>query len=212
MQRRLRQELSFFTGRVLAIFFETWYTKLMPSVQVAECRKIVGKPWDGERFECMDCKRAQELITAFINEQLKDDAERKAFLEHIDECAECREELEVTYSLITAMKQLDEDTDLSDNYIAELNRKIETCYIDGLRKKRSAARRKAVIAVLIAFLLLMNGITVVEEREELDRRFLREVVGVDLPGTGEVPGEESGVMAAEYPDEDTVGTENEAKE
>ena len=129
----------------------------------------------------MDRKRAQGLITAFINEQLKDEDEMKAFLEHMDECAECREELEVTYSLLTAMKQLDEGTDLSDNYIAELNQKIETCYIEGLKKKRSVARRRAVLIVLIVSLLFLNGISAVEERKEVDKRFLREVVGIELP-------------------------------
>lgn len=160
----------------------------------------------------MNCKRAQGLITAFINEQLKDDNEMKAFVEHMDSCAECREELEVTYALLTAMKQLDEDTDLSDNYIAELNQKIEACYIEGLKKKRSIARRWAVLVVLMVSLLFLNGITAVEERKESDRRFFREVVGVDLPGDEMLPGSESGVMAAEYSEEDVPVAENEAKE
>ena len=71
----------------------------------------------------MDCKRAMELMTQFINDRL-DAEDVQAFLDHIDSCPECREELEVNYSLMTAMKQLDEDTDLSDNYIEELNKKI----------------------------------------------------------------------------------------
>ena len=148
----------------------------------------------------MDCKRAQELITAFINEQLKDDDEMKAFLEHMDECAECREELEVTYSLLTAMKQLDEGTDLSDNYIAELNQKIETCYIEGLKKKRSVARRWALVVALIISLVFLNGITVTEERQETEHYFLREVVGIELPETfGEFA--EEAVPCAEQPEE-----------
>ena len=74
----------------------------------------------------MECKRVMELMTQFINDQLEAE-DVQAFLDHIDSCPECREELEVNYSLMTAMKQLDEDTDLSDNYIEELNQKIETC-------------------------------------------------------------------------------------
>jgi len=180
---------------LLAIFTETWYTKLMPSVKSAEYQRGVGRPRDGERFECMDCKKAQGLITAFINEQLNDDEELQAFLAHVEHCAECREELEVTYSLLTAMKQLDEDTDLSDDYIADLNQKIEGCYIERLKKKRSLARRRAVLVILIMLLLLLNGITVVEKREEVDRRFLRTVVGVDLSGDSQVTEEEEGMFA-----------------
>lgn len=160
----------------------------------------------------MECKRAQELITAFINNQLENDDERKDFLEHIDDCRECREELEVTYSLLTAMKQLDENADLSDNYITELNHKIETCYIDGLKKRRSIARRWAVLIALTGGLLFLNGITVVEQREEADVRFLREIAGVGLPENDGMTGEESKAEEDEYSEQNTDGTENEAKE
>ena len=125
----------------------------------------------------MDCKRAMELMTQFINEQL-DAGDVQAFLDHIDSCPECREELEVTYSLMTAMKQLDEDTDLSDNYIEDLNQKIETCYLDELKRKRSCIRRRIVLGLVILLLLFMNGITVKEERREEDRRFFRMISGV----------------------------------
>lgn len=124
----------------------------------------------------MDCKRAMERMTQFINEQL-DAEDVQAFLDHIDSCPECREELEVTYSLMTAMKQLDEDTDLSDNYIEELNTKIETCYLDELKRKRSCVRRRIVLGVVVVLLLFINGITVKETRREEDKRFFRMITG-----------------------------------
>lgn len=126
----------------------------------------------------MDCKKAMELMTQFINEQLNTE-DTEAFLNHIDSCPECREELEVTYSLMTAMKQLDADEDLSENYIEELNQKIETCYLDELKRKRSCARRRVVLAVVVSLLVLLNGITANEKREEEDRRFLRRITGIE---------------------------------
>ena len=132
----------------------------------------------------MDCKRAMELMTQFINDQL-DAEDVQAFLDHIDSCPECREELEVNYSLMTAKKQLDEDTDLSDNYIEELNHKIETCYLDELKRKRSCVRRRILLGVVVVLLLFMNGITVKEERKEEDRRFFRMITGEETePDTG----------------------------
>lgn len=122
----------------------------------------------------MDCKRAQELISSFINRQL-DTKETEAFLEHMEDCTECREEMEVYYSLMTAMKQLEEGTDLSDNYVAELNRKMEECYLEDLRRKRSCARRRLVLVSLIFLLLFMNGSTVIEKRSEADERFLQRI-------------------------------------
>ena len=126
----------------------------------------------------MDCKRAMELMTQFINERLAAE-DVQAFLDHIDSCPECREELEVTYSLMTAMKQLDEDTDLSDNYIEELNQKIETCYLDELKRKRSCVRRRIILGIAVVQLLFMNGITVKETRREEDSRFFRRIAGIE---------------------------------
>ncbi len=135
----------------------------------------------------MDCKRVMELMTQFINDQL-DAEDVQAFLDHIDSCPECREELEVNYSLMTAMKQLDEDTDLSDNYIEELNHKIETCYLDELKRKRSCTRRRIVLGVVIVLLILQSGITVRETRKEEDQRFIRMITGEEdglEPGSDE---------------------------
>ena len=126
----------------------------------------------------MDCKRALELIVPFINEQLNPE-EMEAFLNHIDSCPECREELEVNYSLMTAMKQLDENTDLSDNYIEELNQKIEGCYLDELKRKRACSRRRVILGAVVLLLLFINGITADKRREEEDRRFFRRIAGIE---------------------------------
>lgn len=138
-----------------------------------------GKPQGGERFKRMDCKRTQELIVPFINGQISDADEMKAFLEHMEECSECREELEVNYSLMTALRQLDEDTDLSDDYVAELNQKMEACYLDGLKQKRSCVRRRVLIAVLLFLLLFLNGTSFLPKRSEEDMRFLRRLAGME---------------------------------
>ena len=150
----------------------------------------------------MDCKRAMELMTQFINEQL-DAEDVQAFLDHIDSCPECREELEVTYSLMTAMKQLDEDTDLSDNYIEELNQKIETCYLDELKRKRSCIRRRIILGIVVVLLLLQSGITVKEARREDDKKFFRMITGEDTVQDREAEEqEETGDMSSGWEDKE----------
>lgn len=153
----------------------------------------------------MDCKRAMELIVPFINEQLNPE-EMEAFLNHIDSCPECREELEVNYSLMTAMKQLDENTDLSDNYIEELNQKIELCYLDELKRKRACSRRRVVLGAVVFLLLLLNGITVDKRREEEDRRFFRRIAGIEEAGQeSDLAKEEEVTEASEKePEEDEL--------
>lgn len=152
----------------------------------------------------MECKRAMELITQFINEQMNPE-ETEAFFSHIDSCPECREELEVTYSLMTAMRQLDEDTDLSDNYIEELNQKIENCYLEELKRRRSCARRRVVLGAVVFLLILINGVTVNKSREEEDRRFFRKIAGYEEVEQNQdimVAGEQEEAVEAESGSED----------
>ena len=72
----------------------------------------------------MNCREMQSLIVPFIKSELSVEQE-KSFLEHIDECKECREELEVYYILLIGLKQLDEDPsgslDLHRKFEEELN-------------------------------------------------------------------------------------------
>ena len=133
-------------------------------------------------------------MTQFINDRL-DAEDIQAFLDHIDSCPECREELEVNYSLMTAMKQLDEDTDLSDNYIEELNQKIETCYLEELKRKRSGTRRRILLAIVVILLVLQSGIVRKDARNEEDRRFLRRMMGEEVV---EDSGHETGTELQEY--------------
>ena len=45
----------------------------------------------------MDCKTAQSLVIPYINDQLSDE-ETEDFLEHIENCKECYEELEIHFT------------------------------------------------------------------------------------------------------------------
>ena len=156
---------------------------------------------DKTEFKAAADKLYQEIVNAETSTFVLEDTE--AFLNHIDSCPECREELEVTYSLMTAMKQLDADEDLSENYIEELNQKIETCYLDELKRKRSCVRRRILLGIVVFLLLFMNGITVKEERREEDRRFFRMISGTEDSESLETENE---VMLAEEQNEDTEGT------
>ena len=47
----------------------------------------------------MTCREAERLVMPYINGSITDE-ELKAFVEHIDHCPDCREELEIYLSLI----------------------------------------------------------------------------------------------------------------
>ena len=55
----------------------------------------------------MDCKEVQRSITAFLDEEL-DGRSAERFLNHIEKCPECREELSIQYLVKEGMVRLEE--------------------------------------------------------------------------------------------------------
>lgn len=96
----------------------------------------------------MTCMEAQGLITAFINDELSI-GELEEFIWHIQSCDDCMEELEVYYALLTAMKQLDEDRNLSDDFNQELKEKIDRAQDRIIHLRYNYYRKKGVLLMMI---------------------------------------------------------------
>lgn len=105
----------------------------------------------------MTCRKAQGLITTFINDELKID-ELEEFIQHIQSCAECREELDVYYALLTAMKQLDEDKHLSDDFSQDLKEKLERSQERIIHLRYNYYRKKGVLMVIIFLSTIFFGL------------------------------------------------------
>lgn len=99
----------------------------------------------------MTCMEAQSSITAFINDEM-DIAELEEFIEHIQDCEECMDELDVYYALLTAMKQLDEDKNLSGDYSQELKEKIEHTRERIIHLRYNYYRKKGALFLIIVLL------------------------------------------------------------
>ncbi len=103
----------------------------------------------------MTCNKAQSMITPFINNKLNL-KEMEAFIDHVSSCPVCKEELEVYYALLTAMKQLDEDKNLSSDFGMELDQKLERSKERILHVKFTYYRKKIVLfltIILLAFII-----------------------------------------------------------
>jgi len=101
--------------------------------------------------------KAQSLITGFINDELETE-ELEEFLKHIEACKDCREELEVYYALLTAMKQLDEDKNLSDDFSQELREKIEQAQERIIHLRYNYYRKKGILVTIIFLLAVYFSI------------------------------------------------------
>ena len=58
----------------------------------------------------IDCRQAEAMVTKYINHTLSTD-ELEEFLDHIEHCTSCYDELETYFIVHEAMQQLDEDKD-----------------------------------------------------------------------------------------------------
>lgn len=72
----------------------------------------------------MNCLEAQSKIMAFIENKLPDD-ELREFIKHVRSCPNCYEELDIYYTLIVGMKQLDESDNISTDFKNALDKHLE---------------------------------------------------------------------------------------
>lgn len=107
----------------------------------------------------MDCKEVQKSISAFLNGELQG-REAEHFLDHIQECEECKEELSIQYLVKEGTARLEGggNFDLSK----DLDILIEDSYIS-IKKKRRAAfvvytlEFIALIAVIFILVLVFTS-------------------------------------------------------
>jgi hypothetical protein len=113
----------------------------------------------------MTCIKAQSMITPFVNNKLNM-KELEEFLDHIGSCPNCREELEFYYALLTAMKQLDEDKDLSNDFGLELSQKIARAQEKIIHVKYTYYRKIAVFILVVISLAFYLSIRYANKSED----------------------------------------------
>ena len=96
----------------------------------------------------MDCRQCQNLVDAYIQNTIDPEA-YDAFINHVYSCEECMDELKISYSLLTALDQLDKGLELSGDYDSEIENRISG-YI--IRKKK----RKTFRIVSYTLLLILS--------------------------------------------------------
>lgn len=113
----------------------------------------------------MTCMETQKMITPFINDELTLE-ETELFIDHVNSCLECREELEVYYALLTAMKQLDEDKILYDDFSMELSAKLDKAQEKIINAKFTYYRKKGALLLIILIVLAVVSWRYSGRREE----------------------------------------------
>ena len=100
----------------------------------------------------MNCLKAQTCITSYIEGELSGN-ELKDFLLHVKGCNHCREELEIYYTLMEATRQLDEGLLTTNDFMKELEDKINR----ELKEIHDRELRRVRYRFLMLFLFLCFG-------------------------------------------------------
>ncbi|MGN0152815.1 MAG: anti-sigma factor family protein [Lachnospiraceae bacterium] len=94
----------------------------------------------------MTCLEAQSKIIAYIDNNLEKD-EKVDFLKHIQGCKDCKEELDIYYTMIEGMRQLDSNMPLSRDFTQELDARMQR-ELKYNRKKREFFRSSVCIIIV----------------------------------------------------------------
>ena len=97
----------------------------------------------------MTCKEAESLVMPYIKNELTDE-ELFEFLEHIEHCPECREELEIYFTVDVGIRQLDSETAL-ETAIEQSRERLEAVRL--VKIVRYAVSTLSVMALIITVLL-----------------------------------------------------------
>lgn len=107
----------------------------------------------------MTCREAESHVMPFIHYEL-DDETAEEFLEHIDGCAGCREELEIYYTVVEGIRQLDDEigtSNIKGAMEADLRETRQRLYsIRILNGIRYAADTLAVLGVAAMLILQLR--------------------------------------------------------
>lgn len=109
----------------------------------------------------MDCLKAQTCITSYVEEELSGN-ELKDFLIHMENCPNCKEELEIYYTLLIGTKQLDEGELTTSNFTRELDDKIKQQLRQITHFERISHRVHGAMALIGMFFVMWTGIKVMD--------------------------------------------------
>ncbi len=106
----------------------------------------------------VSCAEMQELVIQYIENRLPE-SKLSAFLDHIESCPSCKEDLMVNYSILTAIEQLSNDEDFSDSYVGEMETKLLNSRLGILRGRRRMRRLRFLCMIFMISCGLAIGLS-----------------------------------------------------
>lgn len=99
----------------------------------------------------MTCLEAQSNIMAFVDKKLPE-ANISKFVKHIKYCPNCAEELEIYYTFIVGMRQIDNNGELSTDFKKSMNQELDR--LDNKVKKAQRIKGSTFFAAVAGVIVL----------------------------------------------------------
>lgn len=113
----------------------------------------------------MTCLEFQGLMIRYINGELSY-REKEQFMEHVETCEDCKEELEIYYIILTSMKQMDEDRQMSDDFHEDYLRHLTETRDELISRRKARVRRRIAFPMVVSAAMLFSGLSVSEGEPE----------------------------------------------
>ncbi len=119
----------------------------------------------------MECFEVDTKIISYLENALEDD-ELEAFLEHLNECEDCRNEVALYFTLIEGLKQMDEDEIKIFDFQAEYQKQRKERLRDVVLRRKYRLLTDRLVILFVVAIVLFGLIYGFFQKYENDRYYL----------------------------------------
>lgn len=101
----------------------------------------------------MNCRECQKRVSDYLDDKL-DRKELERFINHVNSCIDCYEELEIMFTLTVGLMQLEEEEINSYNFKAALKDKLNWELKECINYRNFYNYRNTIIALAYVFALV----------------------------------------------------------
>ncbi len=127
----------------------------------------------------MTCLEAQSNIMAFIDKKLPED-KITDFTRHMKYCPNCAEELEIYYTLIVGMRQLDNNEEMSQDFKKDMFAELEKLSNKVRNAKRFKLSTFGIVAVAAVVMFVFTYMTCLTKVYNIEQRVIKERQTIEM--------------------------------
>ncbi|MDO4942874.1 MAG: zf-HC2 domain-containing protein [Lachnospiraceae bacterium] len=123
----------------------------------------------------MECFEVDTKIISYLEHAL-DDHELQEFLEHLNECEDCRNEVELYFTLIEGLNQMDEDEIQVFDFRTEFQKQRKERLKEVILRKRYRSLADHFVLIFVIVIVLLGFLYGFFQRYDYEKRYIAQEV------------------------------------